>query len=150
MANLLLHLGANIKKPLMFSGKTPLLVAVSHGYAELTKFLVNKGAPLDDVDINGLGVMHNAVNSGSGELIRFFVGLGLDVNAKDRNGLTPLHRAVILELDENIVNFLIESGADPNAKDENGFDFKIHKCLNEKKVICAFPTPKFIFSQVRM
>ncbi|KAK9890710.1 hypothetical protein WA026_012059 [Henosepilachna vigintioctopunctata] len=93
MVNLLLHLGSDINKPLTYSNKTPLMVAISHGFFELVKFLVNKGAYLNDKDINGLGILHIAVDSGNYEIVQYFVELGLDVNAMDRHGLTPLLRA---------------------------------------------------------
>ncbi|XP_045474106.1 ankyrin repeat-containing protein DDB_G0279043-like isoform X2 [Harmonia axyridis] len=93
MVNLLLHLGGNINKALMHSGKTPLLVAISYGFLELTKFLISKGASVRAVDINGLGAMHYAVSSENFEMIGYFVDMGLEVNPRDKNGLTPLLRA---------------------------------------------------------
>lgn len=77
----------------MFSKKTPLLISISYGFVELSKFLVNKGASLKDVDINGLGVLHYAVNSENFDLIKYFVDLGVDINVQDKNGMNPLLRA---------------------------------------------------------
>ncbi|KAL3269596.1 hypothetical protein HHI36_008660 [Cryptolaemus montrouzieri] len=145
MSNLLLHLGANINNHLMFSKKTPLMIAVNHGYFDLTKFLVNKGASIQDVDINGLGLLHNAVDTGNFEMVEYFVGLGLDVNARDKHGLTPLLRAVILEVDNRIVEFLLQNGADESICDRNGFNATEHKGIIDGKLKYNVPPPKFIF-----
>jgi hypothetical protein len=63
-------------------GSTLLGIALGKGYREMGKFLIEAGAPLDELEGPGMTPLHTAARGGDPDLIRLLVARGLDVNAR--------------------------------------------------------------------
>ncbi|XP_066258220.1 fibronectin type 3 and ankyrin repeat domains 1 protein-like [Euwallacea similis] len=129
--HLLITLGANVNKPLLYSLRTPLMFAIYKGELQAALFLLEKGARTSDTDINGLNIVHYAVDSNDLMNLEFALEYHLDINIQDFNGWTPLVRAVILNCSEEIIKYLLTHGADTHIKDKMGFDYWKHVDINK-------------------
>jgi hypothetical protein len=98
-------------------GREPTLLAIAleRGYREMSRFLIDSGAPLDTVAYYGRTLLHLAADGGDPELIRLLVAHGLDVNAVDGSSNTPLG-AIALRGKMQAVAALIESGSNVNDR----------------------------------
>lgn len=86
----------------------------------ITKMLIARGAPVDQVDAEGFTALALSVylnKSNAGQLAEL-IAAGADVNARNRFGRTPLHEAARSRA--NMVPFLIGKGADINALASDG------------------------------
>lgn len=81
---------------------------------ELVRWLVQKGADLEAVDIYDRTALHAHAVRHSGD-ITIFLELGANVNATDNYGDTPLHFAAGSGFNVDAVKKLIAYGASPNA-----------------------------------
>ena len=68
--------------------------AAGAGHLELCKYLVEKGALVNQVDKTGRTSLHWATISGHTEIIKYLMGAGADIFAASSNGMTCLHAAV--------------------------------------------------------
>lgn len=95
------------------------------------RFLIKKGASIDEKDKNGVIPLHRAVRFRSLAAVKELIKLGADTNAVDkRTGSTPLHRAVTstgapatagkLKDAIEIVRTLLANGADAAKKNKKG------------------------------
>lgn len=102
-------------------GNTPLFIAVWKGHIDSIKALIEQRADINEIDDNGMTLLHHAAKYGQAEAIRFLVKPG-NVNAKDRFGRTPLHFAISSRGGDraDVVRILLEKGADINAADNEG------------------------------
>lgn len=120
---------------------SPIVKAVESDNLEITKFLINNGAIIQDIyddrgyelidlaakngnlemvkfleshgaDIHTEGLIHSAVCSGSLELIQYLINSGWDVNSKWLYDYQPLHRACADDAKLEIVKYLVEKGAE--------------------------------------
>ena len=101
----------------IFAGQDPTLLglALKHGHAEVARFLIDSGAPLDTLEELGQTLMFMAARGGNPELVRLLAARGLDVNARDEWNDTPLTDS-ITRTNAEAVKTLIEMGADVNAR----------------------------------
>jgi len=107
---------------------TPLHIAVIvFGNAEISKFLVSKGADVNAKDGYDFTPLHFAtIRESDIELVKFLVSKGADVNAKDSDvGFTPLYGA-ILKGNIELARFLVSKRADVNAKSADGGFTPLH------------------------
>lgn len=73
--------------------KTPLMISLENRKACVTRYLVNAGVNLEDVDKDGRTALHHCVRQRESlERLEFLLQSGANVNAKDFKGETPLHR----------------------------------------------------------
>ncbi|XP_056640808.1 fibronectin type 3 and ankyrin repeat domains 1 protein [Diorhabda sublineata] len=128
MINLLISLGANVNKSVIYNKRSPLMIAIEKGRLQIARFLIDKGADVFARDINDLNLLHVAVDTNNLENVKFCFELIRNANFKDNKGWTPLLRAAIMEVSKDIIDFLIENGADTSVRDNNGIDFETH-CL---------------------
>jgi len=105
----------------VYAGKNPTLLglALKHGHAEVARFLIDAGAPLDTLEELGATPMHMAARGGNPDMIRLLAERGLDVNARDDWNDTPLTN-VIWRTNIETVRTLLEVGADVNAEPVRG------------------------------
>ncbi len=117
----LLHDGANIEE---YNGPwTPLMVAAWRGNVDLIRLLLDHGANLYAVNIEGHSALHMAAMRGGADAVRLLVRRGADVNVATLGGRMPLHLAAA-HCNRNIVQntcaALLEAGADVNARSGSG------------------------------
>lgn len=80
--------------------------------------LLEKGMPVNGLDINGQTPLIWACQQGHTELVRLLLENGANVNLKDESKSTALHEAVVGN-QLAIVQLLWNSGADELAKNED-------------------------------
>lgn len=97
MADLLLQHGAKME------GSGAIVLAAEEGKLDMVKFLLDKGADIDEIGLNDFGddrvteeggsALHKAVTKECGEVVRYLLDKGAVVNLLDIKGRTPLMRA---------------------------------------------------------
>jgi ankyrin repeat protein len=89
---------------------TQLQLAVREGNMDILRLLVEHGADITTVDIDGFTPLHWAVREENVDLARLLVGHGADTTAEDIDGLTPLQLAAEKE-SLDLVRLLAEHDA---------------------------------------
>ena len=103
---------------------SPVAADRKHGYLEVVKALVDKGAKMDLTDNLGHAALFYAAANGQLEVVKYLLerGAGVDVDGKNHNG-TPLLFAA-QNGDVEVVRLLLAKGANPhaecNSKDKEG------------------------------
>ncbi|GMI11417.1 hypothetical protein TrRE_jg3932 [Triparma retinervis] len=125
--------------------RRPLHRAAGGNHLEICKFLVEKGAKVDQTDKSGRTALHWASISGHKEAAEWLLGQGADILACTASKMTPLHGAAAGGRLE-IVKLLMEKSGDKkegmcNSKDDedktpcqlavDGKHKNIIKCLKE-------------------
>jgi ankyrin repeat protein len=99
---------------------TPLLLALSRGYAEVVKYLLEAGADVTLADEAGNTALYQAVGRGHAEIVRLLLSHSkAELNVKGQRGMTPLLLALRQGYTE-VVKYLLEAGADVTLTDEAG------------------------------
>lgn len=103
------------------TGRTPLLLAASNGYAEIVQLLIDNGADVNAKIKNTLTPYGSttplwaATNyKGDVQTIRELLAAGAEIEARDMDGETPL-MAAARRGDVDIMKTLMVAGADVNA-----------------------------------
>ncbi|XP_065832896.1 uncharacterized protein [Oscarella lobularis] len=101
-------------------GRTPFLVACTHGNVQLADSLVARGCNVLAKDKNGDGALALATMYGQLIIVASLVNrLGIDVNETHQNNYTSLHWAARNNR-LGVAEFLIEKGANINARNKFG------------------------------
>lgn len=74
---------------------------------------------LNELDDDGMGLIHWAADRGHHEIIKILISYGADVNLGDGEMQTPLHYAAACG-HKDCINVLLENGADVNLRDDSG------------------------------
>lgn len=116
-------------------GFSPLALAVYFGHEDVTRYLLLKGAQVNQAakNLSGLYPLHSAIAANQNMLAKMLLEGGADVNVKQAQGLTPLHAAASNGNIELII-LLLEAGADVKVRMENGKtpgDLAAEKGLND-------------------
>ena len=98
-------------------GRTLLINSALYNRIEIAKWLLEKGALIDEKDAQGLSALHCAVMSNNLKIVEFLLKQGADINAKDNWGNTPLMRA---GLNIDMIKLLVDFGADCTVKSNSG------------------------------
>lgn len=98
--------------------KTPLIIAVGNSYIDTAKILIENGANINAVDIEGWSALSYAVNNGDIEIAKLL----LTNKAKIKGELLLAIKSPIVESSINIMKLLIDNKANINYTDENGFN----------------------------
>ena len=136
------------------SGTTDLHIAVSNGWASLTKWLVDSGANVhaqiksDDKEMGvtirkflnlneswhrrGQYPLHFAIADSSVAAAQVLIERGANVNAADTKGHISLHNVVFNNYSK-MLQFLLANGADVNAKTKDGWTPLHHATRNNSK-----------------
>lgn len=102
---------------------TLLYHSAYNGHAELTRTMIQFGAPLERWNDSGERVLRAAINSKNTNVIELVINSGADVNAMGDSFDTysAIHLAVMPWQSMEIVNLLLDHGADINAKNNGGW-----------------------------
>lgn len=97
IANLLLQYGAKLQ------GSGAIVIAAEQGKLEMVKFLLEKGANIDEIGLKDFGddrvteeggsALHKAIAHGWEDIVRYLLDNGADKYLLDIKGRTPLMRA---------------------------------------------------------
>jgi ankyrin repeat protein len=115
---LLAHTEADINTHDNFMKRTPLHNAVMSDSFDATHTLVEKGAKINAIDINGWTSLHYAASNSDTQFASFLIEKGAKINALDNNNRTPLFTAV-LSGEEELINLLVKNGAKVNHTDKD-------------------------------
>jgi uncharacterized protein len=131
LVNMLLNIGMNIETRHRYykNGRTILMDAVIVNNVNIVNLIIDKGADIDAVDLEGwTALMHSTVHNSIGSL-KILIDAGAKLDTKDLEGWTAL---IIAARNDNFyaLKLLIESEANVNEKDDQGFsalDYAIHR-----------------------
>ncbi len=95
--------------------------AVTFGYPDIVKVLIEAGAPARATESSGINLLHWAAIANRPAVIPVLVKAGVPINAKDENQFTPLMYAATIDFGDRAVwNALLRAGADPNVRNADG------------------------------
>ncbi|NCD71294.1 ankyrin repeat domain-containing protein [Mucilaginibacter agri] len=102
-------------------GFTPLGLASFFGHLEVARYLVLKGADVNQPAQNGFNVapIHSAVAGNYTDITKFLIDSGAKVNVVQQAGTTPLHSAA-QNGNLDILIMLLEAGALVDVRMEGG------------------------------
>ncbi len=102
-------------------GFTPLGLACYFGQLEVARYLILKGADVNQPSNNGFHVfpIHSAAAGNYNSIVRTLIENGANVNVKQQAGVTPLHTAAQNGNLELLI-LLLENGAETNVRMEGG------------------------------
>jgi hypothetical protein len=100
-------------------GMSPLHFAASIDDAKAAKYLLARGAPIEDNKYGDLKMtpLRLATEDDHLAVVRVLLDGGANIEAIDRDGGTSLHRAAVKGEDKT-VGLLLERGANPDARDK--------------------------------
>lgn len=98
---------------------TPIHLAAAGGHADVIRYLLEQGVPVDIGDNEGTTPLGVAAIHGDVEIARLLIDSGARIDAADQNGETPLHWAAYNGQPE-FARMLIALGSDVNARKTNG------------------------------
>lgn len=102
-----------------FMMHTPLHKAVMNDGLDATVKLLEMGAKINAVDLNGWTALHYAASNSDTQFAKLLIEKGAKVNAVDLNDRTPLYAAA-MSGEEELVNLLVKSGGKINHTDNDG------------------------------
>lgn len=85
-------------------GRTALHYAAEHGYEDLAKLLIEKGANVNAVDAKGDTPLHLAALRGKSDVAKLLLDHGADVTIKSKDGHTALSLAERTHRKSNIAD----------------------------------------------
>lgn len=101
---------------------TPLHRACSNNQIEAVKYLVNNGANVEAVTVDGWKPIHSAAQWGNVELVRLLMAVGSDINSRTNGGNTPFHLAATRAASNKLLveYLLFHDEVDIHAKNDAG------------------------------
>ena len=91
-------------------GQPALIIAATHGYLNIMKLLIARGADIKKVDIKGKTVLMVSLENNHVAAVNFLLEKGADPNEEDFEGNKPINRAMKLHF-YKIVESLLNAGA---------------------------------------
>lgn len=99
------------------AGQTPLAFACMHGYYEIAKYLLDKGASVHETKKTKKNALIIAAQNGHIHIVSLLLRYGIHPDMPDSSGNTACHYAAGYGW-LNVLRFLISNGADPDFKNE--------------------------------
>ena len=129
----------------IYDGSTPLISAISRGYFDVARLLIEGGADLMQKDNKEYLPHHHAMMNSSLEILTLLKEKGVDIFTKLPNGLPPLAFAVQNNY-YKLARFYIDLGVDPNTPTakklyplqwaaKNGYEELAKKMINNGAII---------------
>lgn len=103
-----------------FSKRSYLWFAVKHGHPEIAELLIDKGAPVNIHDHEGITPLMVAAEKGYAAAVRKMIKKRARVDAADMGGITALMEAV-RNNHEEVAQLLLDAGANINSVTKGGF-----------------------------
>jgi ankyrin repeat protein len=119
-------------RPPVPGGMSPLLYAARDGRIETARYLLDKGARIDEPDGNAITPLLMAISNNHPDVARLLIDRGADIQATDWYGRTPLWTAVEarnMDVDNGtfvnnvdrepylaLIQVLLDKGAQPNVR----------------------------------
>ena len=94
---------------------TPLDWAGTIGNWEMFRFLIERGASVNNVGFDGGTTMFRVAHYDVADMVTLLIEKGADIHVKNQWGRTPLHVAARRGC-KDVAVLLLSKGADPNAK----------------------------------
>ncbi len=100
---------------------TPLSAAVIGGHADLIDFLLDAGAPVNEINCKSTTPFIEGVIKGNFEILKKLVAAGADIHQAGEKGNAIFHLfkknddAYGESCDKDILKYLLDSGVDPNG-----------------------------------
>lgn len=110
----------NIEEELVDTEKS-ITDYVREGDLEKVKEYLSVNSNVNELDENGLGLIHWAADRGFLEMLMLLISYNADVNLRDKDGQTALHYAACCGYID-CVKFLLKNGADTAVLDSDGFN----------------------------
>ena len=101
------------------AGCTPLICAAEQGHLAAVKLLLEQGASVNVIRLDGKTALSCAVESGNIEIVQLLLNHGVEVEPRNLAGLTPLAQASRNNKDD-IIKLLLGYGADIDVSDKEG------------------------------
>jgi len=109
------------RKPDLKSPEGRRLLVTAARSADITRFLLGKGADVNSRDPDtGETPLLTAVSNGSLNDVKFLLSRGGDANATDNSGRGALWFAILMQTNSGMITLLAEHGANVNAQDPSG------------------------------
>jgi ankyrin repeat protein len=137
VAKLLLDNGADVNFGIPEMSRTPLHIAVFHGFLEMADLLIAHKADIRAKDNLGLNIAHHAIDANHLEAVEYCVEtLGIHTETRDNNGLTLLLRAIVAKASLDIIRFLLDRKASQSVRDNNKMSILQHvRMMNDQNLV---------------
>src|SRR5687767_8908260 len=106
----------NVASKLAHMQGAALMRAAKHGYLEIARALLQRGADVARQDYLFGTALHFAASQGHVAIARLLIEWGANPDTPDRYGRTALHEAAS-NLKQDVVRFLVDVGANMDARD---------------------------------
>jgi hypothetical protein len=101
-------------------GWTALHYASFQGNLDAIYTLIENSANIEELNYNGLNMLHVAAQGDTAPPLYLFKMLGLNINAQDKRGSTPLHWACYSQSETALV-YILAWNPDVNIQDKEGY-----------------------------
>ncbi|XP_061089622.1 protein TANC1-like [Conger conger] len=118
-------------------GETALTAAAGRGKLDVCRFLLEKGAGVQQVNRRGVSPIFSAVRQGQGQITELLLQHGADANTSDKQGRTLLMVAAC-EGHLSSAEFLVSKGAALTSVDKEGLTPLSWACLKGHKNVVQF------------
>jgi ankyrin repeat protein len=120
-ANVKLLLAAGADPAKAAGSNTPLTAALTFGYVDVARSLLDAGASAHVTESTGINLLHWAAITNRPQVIPLLVNAGVPVNTTDENGFTPLMYAATIDFgDTAVLQALLKAGADASIRNADG------------------------------
>lgn len=97
-----------------YDGRTPLHLAASKGYEDITNFLIREGVDVNMSDKFGNTPLYEAIKNGHDRIASLLVKEGASLNIDDAGSVLC---SAVVRGDSDFLKRLLSNGIDPNSKD---------------------------------
>lgn len=111
--------GINVNDDLDEYGATALYWSALKGHSDITVFLLDNGAMVDQKNTDGDTALHVATAFGHKDIVQLLLSKGAKIDERRKEGTTSLHIAVSRNQKE-VVELLLASGAEVDVRNRDG------------------------------